>query len=66
MNKWTCMSDDVPPSGVPFVLMSIKRKTRQYVIKNQWSENDKRENKSGSRFLYWVALPEFKEPQHED
>lgn len=61
LQKWICMSDQLPPEGVTFVLTSAKWKDRQYVVKKTWTVSEKRNNKMALHCLYWFPLPPFNE-----
>lgn len=54
---WTCMSEKAPPDGVTFVMTSSKWKARQYVVKNQWTKTEQKNNAKSLSYLYWIALP---------
>ncbi len=59
--KWICMADRLPPEGVTFVMTSAKRKARQYVVKEGWTDSNNRNNKTALHCIYWFPLPPFNE-----
>lgn len=63
--KWTCMSEQLPPDGVTFVLTSLKWKDRQYVVKKQWTAAEKRNNAKSLSSLFWLPLPSLPEQNNE-
>ena len=65
IDKWTRMSEQLPPEGVTFVLTSIKWKDRQYVVKKQWTASEKKNNAKALSSLYWLALPKLPEIVNE-
>lgn len=64
-HAWTCMSDKAPPEGVTFVMTSSKWKARQYVVKNQWTKAEQKNNAKSLSCLYWMALPPLPIPKEE-
>ena len=55
------MAELLPPEGVTFVLTSSVWKDRRYVVKKQWTDAEKRNNKAALHCLYWLELPPLPE-----
>lgn len=62
--RWIPMNKELPPEDVTFVLTSLKWKDRQYVVKKQWTDAEKKNNAKRLSSLYWLALPQLPEEKN--
>lgn len=62
--RWIPMTEQTPPAGLTFVMISSKWKDRQFVVKKSWTAYDTKKNgKKSLSFLYWYPLPPFDQEQ---